>query len=175
MTVSEQIGELTGEWILDPSRSTISLATKSMGGLARVRGTFGQVTGEGAISPAGDVTGTLTIAAASIDTKNTKRDKHLRSADFFDSDNYPDIAFTVTGIEASGQNATVTGVLTIRGSTRALSFDAATTIKGDGEVWLDARVLIDRADFGITWNMLGMASMISTLTVHAVFGRIPAR
>src|ERR1700728_5206813 len=98
MTVSDQITELTGEWILDPSRSAVSLASKSMGGLARVKGGFGQVTGQGTISPAGDVTGTLTIAAASIDTKHTKRDKHLRSADSFERTNTPDIAYQPTGI-----------------------------------------------------------------------------
>jgi polyisoprenoid-binding protein YceI len=43
----------------------------------------------------------------------------------------------------------------------------------DGEVWLDAAVSINRADFGLTWNVLGMASMINTLTIHAVFVKRP--
>jgi polyisoprenoid-binding protein YceI len=175
MTVSDQITELTGEWILDPSRSAVSLASKSMGGLARVKGGFGQVTGQGTISPAGDVTGTLTIAAASIDTKHTKRDKHLRSADFFDSDNYPEISFAVAGVRPSGQGVTVTGTLSIRGRSRPLTFEGTATIHGEGEVVLDAVVIINRADFGLTWNVLGMAAMKNTLTIHAVFGRIPAR
>jgi polyisoprenoid-binding protein YceI len=166
--------ELTGEWVLDPSRTTVSLLSKSMG-VVKVKGSFGQVTGEGTITAAGQVGGTLTVAAASIDTKNPKRDKHLRSADFFDSDNYPDITFTVAGIEPSGQGATVTGTLRVHGRERPLTFDGTVAVPGDGEVWLDATVVVNRADFGLTWNLLGMASMISTLTIHAVFARRPSR
>jgi polyisoprenoid-binding protein YceI len=162
--------ELTGEWVLDPTRTTVSLLSKSMG-VVKVKGSFGQVTGEGTITTSGQVGGTLTVAAASIDTKNPKRDKHLRSADFFDSDNYPHITFTVAGIEPSGQDVTVTGTLRVRGRERPLTFNATAAVPGDGEVWLDAAVIINRADFGLTWNMLGMASMISTLTIHAVFAR----
>jgi polyisoprenoid-binding protein YceI len=161
--------ELTGEWVLDPSRTTISLLSKSMG-LVRVKGTFRQITGEGIVSQAGQVGGILTISAASIDTKNARRDKHLRSADFFDSDNYPYITFTVAGLQQSGQDVTVTGTLKVGGGERPLTFDGTAVVHG-GEVWLDAAVTINRADFGLTWNLLGMASMISTLTVRAVFVR----
>ena len=52
-----------------------------------------------------------------------------------------------------------------------MSFDVTASVPGDGEVWLDAEVRVHRADFGITWNVLGMVSQISTLTVHAVFTR----
>ena len=50
-----------------------------------------------------------------------------------------------------------------------MSFDAAASIQGDGEVWLDADVHINRADFGLTWNLMGMASMDNTLTIYAAF------
>jgi polyisoprenoid-binding protein YceI len=139
---------LAGEWILDPSRSTVSLKSKSIAGLVTVNG-----------------------VAASIDTKHTKRDTHLRSADFFDSDNYPDITFTVAGIRPSGQGVAVTGTLSVRGRARPLTFDGTAAVNGDGEVWLDATVHVNRADFGLTWNRLGMVSMHSTVTVHAVFTR----
>jgi polyisoprenoid-binding protein YceI len=65
----------------------------------------------------------------------------------------------------------VTGALTVRGRTRPLSFDAAAAVHGDGEVWLDAEVQVNRADFGLTWNLMGMASMHNTLTIHSVFTR----
>jgi len=162
---------LAGEWILDPSQSSISLQNRSMGGLVRVRGVFRQVTGNGTISPVGQVSGVLTVAAASIDTKNARRDTHLCSADFFDSGNHPDITFTVDGIRPAGGGVTVTGTLSVRGRARALSFDAAAAIRGNGEVWLDAEVSINRADFGLAWNLLGLVSMNNTLTVHAVFTR----
>jgi polyisoprenoid-binding protein YceI len=163
-------GTLTGEWVLDSRNSSVRLKTKSMG-LIPVTGVFREVSGSGTVSPDGTATGTLSVAAASIDTRNAKRDTHLRSADFFDSDNHPDITFTADDIQPSGQGVTVTGALTIRGHTRPLSFDATTSVPGDGEVWLDAAVRVNRADFDITWNMLGMVSQTSTLTIHAVFTR----
>jgi polyisoprenoid-binding protein YceI len=102
---------------------------------------------------------------------NTRRDTHLRSADFFDSANNPDITFTADGIRPSGQGVAVTGALTVRDRTRPLSFDATASVRGDGEIWLDAQVRINRADFGLTWNLMGVVSMNNTLTIHAVFTR----
>ena len=104
-------GTLTGEWVLDPRNSSVQLKSKSMG-LIRVNGVFREVSGSGTVSPDGTATGTLLVAAASIDTQNTKRDTHLRSADFFDSDNHPDISFTADDIRPSGQGVAVTGALT---------------------------------------------------------------
>jgi polyisoprenoid-binding protein YceI len=161
-------GALAREWVLDPGKSSIRLKTKIMG-LVPVNGVFREVSGNGAVAADGEVSGTLTVAAASIDTKNTRRDTHLRSADFFDSANHRDITFTADGIRPSGQGVAVTGALTVRDRTRPLSFDAAASVRGDGEIWLDAEVHVNRADFGLTWNLMGMVSMTSTLTIHAVF------
>jgi polyisoprenoid-binding protein YceI len=136
-----------------------------------VTGVFREVTGKGTVSPSGKVGGAVTVAAASIDTKNVRRDRHLRSADFFDSGNHPDLTVTVDGIGPSGLGVAVTGVLTVRGRTVPLSFDAAASVPGDGEIWLDAEVHINRADFGLTWNLMGMASMRNSLTIRAVFTR----
>src|SRR6516164_1860028 len=130
-------GALAGEWVLAPR----------------------EVSGNGTVAPDGEVSGTVTVAAASIDTKNTRRDTHLRSADFFDSGNHPDITFTADDIQASGQGAAVTGVLTVRGRTRPLAFDAVASVQGDGGIWLDAEVRVHRADFGLTWNQLGMVAV----------------
>lgn len=160
---------LAGEWILDPLRSTVSLKNRSAGGLIRVKGVFRQVTGNVTVSPAGEVSGALTVAAASIDTKNARRDTHLRSADFFDSDNHPDITFTAESVQPSGRRVTVTGTLTVRDRARPLTFAGTAAVHGDGEVLLDAEVRINRADFGLTWNLMGLVSMDNTLTVHAVF------
>jgi polyisoprenoid-binding protein YceI len=164
-------GALAGEWVLDPRKSSIRLQSKSIAGLVRVNGIFREVSADGIIRPDGGVSGTLTVAAGSIDTKNTRRDNHLRSADFFDSASYRDITFTVDGIRLSGAGVALTGALTVRGRTRPLSFDAAASVRGDGEIWLDAEVHINRADFGLTWNRLGMISMNNTLTIHALFTR----
>jgi polyisoprenoid-binding protein YceI len=142
-----------------------------MGGLVPVTGAFREVSGYGTVAPDGRVSGTLTIAAASIDTKNQRRDKHLRSGDFFDTGNSPDITFAVEAVRPSGEGVAVTGKLTVRGRTRVLDFDAAASVRGDGALWLEAEVHIDRADFGLTWNLLGMVAADTLVTIHAVFTR----
>ena len=155
-------GALAGEWGLDPRNSSIQLKSRAMWGLVPVNGIFREVSGNGTVLP---------VATASVDTKNTRRDTHLRSADFFDSANHPDITFAADRIRSSGQRVAVTGALTVRDRTRPLSFDAAASVQGDGTIWLDAEVRINRADFGLTWNPMGMAGVNNTLTVHAVFTR----
>jgi polyisoprenoid-binding protein YceI len=164
-------GNLAGEWVLDPGKSSIRLKSRSMWGLVPVNGVFHEVSGNATVRPDGEVGGSVTVAAASIDTKNTRRDTHLRSADFFDSDNNPDVTFTADGIRLSGHVVTVTGALTVRGRTRPLSFDAAASVTGDGEIRLDATARINRADFGLTWNPMGMAGMNNALTIYAIFTR----
>jgi polyisoprenoid-binding protein YceI len=161
---------LAGAWTLDASRSTLGLRSKSMWGLAPVRGIFRQVSGKGEVSPAGEVSGAIAVTAASIDTKNKRRDTHLRSADFFESDAYPQITFRVDRLTPSSDGVTVTGALTVRDRTRPVSFEARASVL-DGEVWLDAELQVDRSDFGLLWNQMGMASMHNTITVHAVFTR----
>ncbi len=164
-----QDGKLAGSWVLDASRSEVRLKSTSVWGLVPVRGIFRQVTGNGTVSAAGDVTGTITVAARSVDTKNNRRDEHLRSADFFDAANHPDITFTVDGIRPDNGGVRVTGSLSVRSRTRPVSFDA-TVSSADGEVTLDGQVQVNRADFGLTWNRMG-TSMHNTITVHAVFTR----
>ena len=162
-------GALAGTWVLDPRRSSIRVQNRSMRGLIRVHGVFREVSGTGIVGPDGAVSGTVTVAAASIDTKNTRRDTHLRSADFFDSGNHPDITFTADGIGACDQRVAVTGALTVRDRTQPLTFDAAASVRDDGEIWLDAEVHLDQAGFGLTWNLMGTVSKNNTLTIHTVF------
>jgi polyisoprenoid-binding protein YceI len=164
-------GKLTGRWTLDGSSSEVRLRSKSMWGLVKVNGVFRQVAGAGTVTEGGDVTGTITVSAGSIDTRNKKRDDHLRSADFFDASTYPDIAFAVDRITTAGQEPSVQGSLTVRGKTRALTFPAAVSAFEGDELWLDAEVAVNRNDFGMTWNQMGMASVDNTITIHAVFAR----
>jgi polyisoprenoid-binding protein YceI len=164
-------GTLAGEWFLDPRTSSIRLKSKAIWGLVPVNGIFREVGGYGTVSPDGEVVGTITVAAASIDTKHARRDAHLRSAAFFDSGDYPDITFTAEAARPSSQRLAVTGALTVRDHTRPLSFDAVASVQGDGQIWLDAEVHVNRTDFGLTWNVIGMAAMDNTISVHAVFTR----
>jgi polyisoprenoid-binding protein YceI len=162
---------LAGDWTLDGAKSTIGLRTRVIFGVIPVKGTFGQVTGYGTVSLAGEVSGTITVAAASIETKNARRDKHLRSGDFFAADTFPHITFSVDQVQPSSEGVTVTGELTVRGRTRPLTFPATVSVADAGEVRLDAEIQVNRADFGLTWNQMGMTSLQNTITVHAVFGK----
>jgi polyisoprenoid-binding protein YceI len=164
-------GTLAGSWTLDPARSEVRLETKHTWGLRPLHGVFQQVTGGGTVAPDGNVSGVITVAATSVDTKNPTRDKHLRSADFFDVANHPDFIFTVEGVPPTGDGVRVTGRLTVRDRTLPVSFDAKATV-ADGEVTLDGDIPINRADYGLAWQKLwGIASMHSTIGVHAVFVR----
>jgi polyisoprenoid-binding protein YceI len=161
-------GALAGEWVLDPRRSSVELKTKSLG-IIPVKGVFRDLSGHGTVSADGSVSGTLTVAAASIDTGQAKRDGHLRSAEIFDSGNHPQITFTVEGIRPTGAGVAVTGALTVRGRTRPLSFEAAASVSGSGEILLDGQARVSRADFGVTWKGASLASKINAVSIHAVF------
>ena len=165
-----QDGSLTGSWILDPARSQVRLETRHTWGLRPLHGVFRQVTGSGTVTAAGQVTGSLTVAAGSIDTKNKMRDKDLRSAKVFDVTSHPDINYTVDSMQPATGGVRVTGSLTVRGRTRPLSFDAVVSATAS-EVRLDAEVPVNRADFGLTYSPLRMASLDNIITVHAVFTR----
>ena len=164
-----QGSKLAGSWTLDASRSRIGLRSKSMWGMASVKGVFGRVAGEGTVTTDGQVTGTVSVAAESIDTKLKKRDTHLRSAEFFDTGNHPSIVFTVDSITPADDGVTVTGTLTVRDRTKPVSFPATVSSSDDGsEVTLDGELHVNRSDFGLNWSPLGMASMHNTISIHAV-------
>jgi polyisoprenoid-binding protein YceI len=165
-----QGGTLAGSWALDPARSGVRLKTRHTWGLRPLEGVFRQVSGNGTVSAAGEVTGAINVGAGSIDTKNKMRDKDLRSAKVFDIANHPDITYTVDGVRPADGCVRVTGNLTVRGRTRPVSFDAQVCTAG-GEVSLDAEVPVNRADFGLTYSPMRMASMHNTIVIHAVFTR----
>ena len=161
-----------GLWSLHPARSSVTFRHPKFWGLVTVKGTFTKIGGEGEVLPDGTASGTLTISAASIDTRNAKRDEHLRSADFFDTARHGSIVFTANRvIQAEDGTADVTGELTIIGVTRPLTFTARTSDTSADAVTLTAEVIIDRGDFGITWDMLGVAKGAATITVVAHFTR----
>ncbi len=162
-------GALAGSWTLDASRSSIGLRSKSVWGLAPVKGSFREIAGAGTVSPDGQVSGTITVAAASVDTKNAKRDTHLRSAEFFDAEAHPQITVRVEGLAPASEGVTVTGTLTVRDRTRPLTFGATVSTPDTGEIELDAEIQVNRSDYGMTWSPMRMASMDNTITIHAVF------
>lgn len=165
-----QNGELAGSWTLDPARSEVRLTTRHTWGLLPVHGSFDQVTGSGTVTPAGDVSGVLAVSGESINTKNPRRDKHLRSPDFFDIGNHPEITFTVESAAPASGGVRLAGQLTVAGRARPATVDAKVSRAGD-EVTLDGEIHVDRREFGLTWNFIGIAGNHSTIAVHAVFTR----
>jgi polyisoprenoid-binding protein YceI len=165
-----QDGALAGSWTLDPARSEVRLQSRHTWGLLPVRGVFREVTGTGTVTADGQVTGHLTVAAASIETNSTMRDKDLRSAKLFDVSQHPEITYTVDGITAADGGVQVTGNLTVRGQTRPVSFEAKVSAAA-GEIRLDAEIPVNRAEFGLSYSPLRMASLDNTITIHATFSR----
>jgi polyisoprenoid-binding protein YceI len=84
--------------------------------------------------------------------------------------NHPDFTYTVDSVRPAGDGVRVEGRLTVRDQTRPAGFDATVTTAGD-EVTLDGQLPVNRADYGLTWNMIGIASMHNTIVIHAVFTR----
>ncbi|KOV69174.1 YceI family protein [Streptomyces sp. MMG1121] len=168
MTVAVQ----TGTWQLDPAASTVGLQQRTMWGLVTVKGAFTAVSGGGEVRPDGSATGTVTLDVASLDTKHAKRDTHLRSADFFDAGNHPEITFAARGVDRLDDNGVrVTGQLTVRGVSKPLSFTARLTGASAEALALDAEFTVDRAQFGIGWNQLGMMRGLTTVTAGLRFTR----
>ena len=166
-------GKLAGAWTLDGAKSSVGLSTKSVWNLQKVKGRFTQVTGAAVISAAGEATGTITVAAASVDTKVKKRDDHLRSADFFDVGKYPDISASITAVTLAGdgENATFSGTLTVRDQTRPVTISGKVSAQGTDQITLDAELPVNRSDYGLSFNQLNMMSMHNIITIHAVFTR----
>jgi polyisoprenoid-binding protein YceI len=163
-------GVLAGSWTLDPARSEVVLHTRHTWGLLPLRGVFGRVNGHGTVTKDGDASGIVTVAAESVDTKNPRRDKHLRSADFFDVANHPEFIFAAESVTPTDAGVRVAGTLTVRDRTNPASFDASVST-ADGALTLDGELKVNRADYGLTWNFIGIAAMDSTIAVHAVFTR----
>jgi polyisoprenoid-binding protein YceI len=164
-------GSLAGNWTLNPAQSTAALRSKSMWGLTSVKGVFRDLEGSGTVSAAGEITGGIALPTRSLDTKNSKRDTHLRSPDFFMSEKYPAITFSLATIVPASEGVTISGTLTVRDSSRPISFPATVALTGDNEVVLDATLQVDRSEFGLTWNKMGMVSMNNAITIHAVLTR----
>ncbi|WP_225827004.1 YceI family protein [Streptomyces naphthomycinicus] len=165
----------TGIWQLDPTASAVGLRHKTLWGLVTVKGGFTAVGGSGEVRPDGSATGTVTLGAATLDTRSAKRDAHLRSADFFDAENHPEITFAVHGADRlDGDRVRVTGQLTVRGVSRPQTLTARLTGVEAEALTLEAEFDVDRDQFGMGWNQLGMMRGLTTVTAALRFTRAAA-
>jgi polyisoprenoid-binding protein YceI len=151
--------ELTGTWTIDPSHSSIGFVARHAM-VTNVRGTFDEVEGVGQLDAANPAasTATVTMKAASINTGSTDRDGHLRSADFFDVETYPEVRFASTAIErADAETFSVTGDLTIKDVTRPVTVDftftgVARDPFGNLRAGFEGQTSVNRKDWGLEWN-----------------------
>jgi len=148
----------TGTWTVDPAHSSIEFRVKHMM-ISTVRGRFGEF--KGTIEAAPDYHDSKvrgTIEAASIDTNEPGRDEHLRSADFFDVEQHPQIVFESTGIEHLEKgNFRVEGRLTMHGETHPAQFEVTVhgvtrDPQGQDRVGLEVRGTLSRGEFGLRWQ-----------------------
>ena len=161
-----------GAWVLDPAGSSVEFGGKAFWGMVPVRGKFGTLSGQGTVGEDGSVSGQLVIDAASLDTKNNKRDTHLRSADFFNVEKYPTVTVTVDSAVLDGSNLKCTGTMEAAGKSVPISFTATVESTGADAVVLKAVLPMARSTFGMTWQQVpGMVKDATQGTVTARFVR----
>jgi polyisoprenoid-binding protein YceI len=151
----------TERWEIDSSHSSIHFSVRHLV-IAKVRGQFTRWSGTVLAGDGDFARGSVDIVvdASSIDTGVVARDEHLRSADFFDVANYPEMTFRSTGVKRDGSGTLkLAGDLTIKGVTRKVSL--AVEVEGHAnDPWGNERAAftattsIDRRDFGLTWNQV---------------------
>jgi polyisoprenoid-binding protein YceI len=162
--------ETAGVWNLDPERSTIAFATRSLWGLLPVKGKFTDFSGDGQITRQAAVFGRLDIRAASLHTGNHKRDEHLRSPDFFEVERFPDISIVLTALQpATGDSADLRATLTVKATTKTLPLPATISVVDANTVRISTRTAIDRTQWDVNGNLLGMVGRTTTLTADTVF------
>ncbi|HKX76501.1 MAG TPA: YceI family protein [Acidimicrobiia bacterium] len=148
----------TGTWKLEPNHTTIGFVARHLM-VTKVRGHFADF--EGTVEIRDDLAQSsvdVTLQAASVTTGSPDRDGHLRSPDFFDVENYPDLRFTSTELERRGEDWIMRGDLTIKDITRPVelnvSFEGASTDPwGKTRLGFSAHGEVDREAWGLTWNV----------------------
>ncbi|MVO89768.1 polyisoprenoid-binding protein [Streptomyces sp. p1417] len=150
---------LTGDYALDPAHTTIGFVARHAM-VTNVKGSFQEFSGtlhlDGNDPSASSAT--LDVSMDSIDTGNADRDGHLKSADFFKTDEFPQMTFRSTKAEAlGGADYRITGDLTILGTTKPLTIDlefngAAKDPFGNERVGFEGKAEILRSEWGLTWN-----------------------
>jgi polyisoprenoid-binding protein YceI len=164
--------DTAGVWNLVPERSAITFKTKNMWGLMSVKGRFTEFSGDGQLTGKGKVFGRVDIQASSLHTGIRRRDQHLRSADFFDVKRFPEISVVVTGLQpTTGKAADLRASFTVKGITAPVPLPVTITELGAGSVRISGKTEVDRAQFGLGWNMLGMIGKTTTASADVVFVR----
>jgi polyisoprenoid-binding protein YceI len=164
------LDDTAGRWTLAPNRSSVTFRNKTAWGLSTVTGTFSEFSGDGVVAET--VTGRVTVRATSLHTGINMRDKHLRSADFFDVDHHPVIVAEVTGARGDGaDSARLQVTLTVRGTSRPIELPVTVQVLDDGAVQVSGGCTVNRRDFGVSGNLIGMVGPATELSADLVFTR----
>lgn len=147
------------KWLVDATHSSVDFTIKHMM-IAKVKGAFHEFSAEIDADPSDLTTANIqfNISLASIDTRNADRDNHLRTGDFFDIENHPNLTFQSTGVAKTGDGEyDVTGNVTLRGVTRPETFHISYegTGKdpwGNEKVGFSGKGSLKRSDFGLSYN-----------------------
>ena len=148
-----------GIWKIDPGHAEVAFVGRHFG-LTKVRGRFTGVSGDVAFGESlTDSTVAVEIDMASVSSGDRSRDDHLRSGDFFDVEHHPTATFCSTGVMVEGASATLAGELTVKEITRPVTL-AVEYLGHARDPWDNDRAvftasgMINREDWGLTWNML---------------------
>lgn len=157
MTVAVATDLTAGTWVIDPMHSSINFSVRHLM-VSKVRGSFETFSGAITVAEDGTPSVSATIDVNSIDTRNEQRDAHVRSADFFDAENYPTATFVSTGVRPDGDDYIVDGDFTLKGVTKPVSlkleYNGVNPGMGQGAVaGFEASVVLNRKDFGIDIDM----------------------
>lgn len=159
-----------GRWRLDPTRTELAFHSPTLWGLAHVKGVFAEMQGSAEAVADGNVTGRLSIAAASVNTGIGRRDTHLRSADFFDVERYPQIEVSVESAEATDASwVTLSVRITVKEHEQEYQLPVHIRDLAHGAVRLQTTTTLNRRDFGVDGNLLGMLGDAVTIEAAAVF------
>jgi polyisoprenoid-binding protein YceI len=167
-------GYVAGTWTIDPLHSEVGFSVRHMM-VSKVRGKFSKFSGE-LVTAENPLASSVTaeIDLSSIDTGAEQRDGHLRSPDFFDTENHPVMTYRSTGIRAKGDGYVLDGDLTLKGVTKDVPL--ALELNGFGpdpyggtRAGFTATGEINRQDFGVTWNAAmehGGVVVSDKVTIH---------
>ncbi|MCL5116837.1 MAG: YceI family protein [Firmicutes bacterium] len=154
------MSENQGTWSIDPTHSTVGFVVRHL--VSKVRGSFSEFSGQIVGDPT-DLTGataTFEVSMQSVTTNQADRDKHLRTSDFFDVENYPTMSFQSTRVERVDDSTyTVYGNLTLRGVTKEIPVKVeylgiGADPWGNTRAGFECQARINRKDFGVNWNQV---------------------
>jgi polyisoprenoid-binding protein YceI len=165
-------GLATGTWRLDPEQSSVEFHVPHFYGLMTVKGRFERYNGTLDLSASPAVE--LTIDADSLDTKQKKRDVHLRSADFFHVADHPEVRFVSDSATLRGDALKVSGRLHAAGKEIPVDVDATVAPSGE-EFEIEATALADHRELGMLWSPLGILRTPSKLIVRGRLIRTEAK